>query len=187
MDNANKSAGNASYTSMKTCNFIVSAFSTVLGIAIMIFSWELGVGTSKRYGIKTGTWPFIMGVGILLFAVILLVYTLKNAKLLSDKDFTDTHGDHLYRVSIHLWENIQVYKAVGMIIVYTVIMNYLGLYIASLILIHALMWFLMPDEKKADRKKAAIQILIIDVCVVLAIYLIFERLLGTTLPKPFWA
>ena len=187
MGNANKPEGKTSYTSMKTCNLIVSVFSAVLGIAIICFSWQLGVGTSKRYGIKSGTWPCIMGIGILLFAVILLIYTLKNAKMLSDMDYTDTHGDHLYRVSIHLWENIQVYKTIGMIVVYTVVMNYLGLYIASLFLIPVLMWFLMPDEKKANRKKAAIQTLIIDVCVVAAIYLIFERLLGTTLPKPFWA
>ena len=186
MGNGNNSE-NGSYTSMKTCNIVVSVVSAALGLAIIWFSWDLGVGSSKRYGIKSGTWPFIMGCGILLFAVILLVYTLKNAKLLSDMDFADNHGDHLYRVSIHLWENMQVYKVVGMIILYVVVMNYFGLYIASLILIPVLMWFLMPDEKKQDRKKALITTAVIDICVVLAIYLIFERLLGTTLPKPFWA
>ena len=186
MGNGN-SQENKSYTSMKTCNIIVSVVSAILGAVIIWFSWDLGVGSSKRYGIKSGTWPFFMGCGILLFAVILLIYTLKNAKLLSDKEFTDSHGDHLYRVSLHLWENMQVYKVVFMIIVYVVAMNYLGLYIASLILIPVLMWFLMPDEKKENKKKALILVLVIDVCVVLAVYLIFERLLGTTLPKPFWA
>lgn len=187
MDNANQKRDRGAYTSMKTCNLIVSVCSAILGGAIIFFSWGLGVGASSRYGIKSGTWPFIMGVGIVLFAVILLIYTLKNAALLSDMDYTDTHGDHLYRVSIHLWENMQVYKVIGMIIVFVVALQYLGLYISSLFLIPALMWFLMPDEKKENRKKALVQTLIIDVCVVLAIYLIFERLLGTTLPKPFWA
>ena len=187
MGNATKPEGKGNYTSMKTCNFIVSAFSAVIGGAIIFFSLQLGVGTSKRYGIKTGTWPFIMGVAIVLFAVIIFLYTLKNAKKLSDLDYTDSHGDHLYRVSIHLWENIQVYKAIGMISVYVILLKYLGMYISSLILIPALMWFLMPDEKKADRKKALITVAIIDVCVVLAIYLIFDRLLATSLPQPFWA
>ena len=68
-----------------------------------------------------------------------------------------------------------------------ILLKYLGMYISSLILIPALMWFLMPDEKKADRKKALITVAIIDVCVVLAIYLIFDRLLATSLPQPFWA
>ena len=187
MSNATKQEGKNAYTSMKTCNLVVSVCSAILGIAIIIFSWQLGVGASSRYGIKSGTWPCIMGAGILLFAVILFVYTLKNAKTLSDMDYTDAHGDHLYRVSIHLWENMQVYKVIGAIILYVIIMNFLGLYIASLLLIPFLMWFLMPDEKKENRKKALIQTLIIDVCFVLAVYLIFERLLGTTLPKPFWA
>lgn len=187
MGNANKPEGNGAYTSMKTCNLIVSVFSAILGAAIIFFSIQLGVGTSTRYGIKSGTWPCIMGIGILLFAVILLIYTLKNAKTLSDMDYTDAHGDHLYRVSIHLWENIQVYKTIGMILIYVIVMNFFGFYIASLLLMPVLMWFLMPDENKADRKKALIQTGIIDVCVVLAIYLIFERLLGTALPKPFWA
>lgn len=187
MDKTTKPRGNGAYTSMKTCNFIVSAFSLIIGVAIIVFSLQLGVGTSKRYGIKTGTWPCFMGVGVLLFAIILFIYTLKNARMLSDMDYADAHGDHLYRVSLHLWENIQVYKAVGMIIVYVILLKFFGMYLSSLVLIPALMWYLMPDEKKANRKKALITVAIVDVCVVLAIYLIFERLLGTTLPQPFWA
>lgn len=176
----------SSYTSMKNCNLLISAVSAILGLGIIVLSFQLGFGSSKTSGLKAGTWPGIMGMGILLFAVVLLIYTLKNAEMLSDMDYTDAHGDHLYRVSIHLWENIQVYKMVLMILVYIVLLSYFGMYISSLILLPALMWFLMPEEKQKEKKKSMIQTLVIDVCVVLAVYLIFEVVLGTQLPKPFW-
>lgn len=175
------------YTSMKNCNLVISVIFAVFGIVVTCLSFQLGFGLSKSAGIKSGTWPGIMGMGMILVSVIIFIYTLANAEKLGDTDFQDEKGDYPYRVSIHLPENLKAYEAMGMIILFCVLMQFLGLYIAGLIIIPMMMWFLMPQEEKADRKKAVLRIIVIDAGTMLAIFLIFQVALHTTFPAPFWA
>lgn len=174
------------YTGMKTCNLIVSTVSVILGLLIVYFSMQLGIGPSKSTGMKAGTWPCIMGCGIMIFAVVLLIYTLKNAKTLGDLDLRNEHGEYVNRVSIRLPQNKPVYVVMLMAIAFSVSLRYLGIYISGAVLLPILMWLLTPDEHKADKKKAVIKMLLIDVCVMAAIFVIFELGLKAKLPEPFW-
>ena len=66
----------------------------------------------------------------------------------------------------------------GIMVVYCLLLNVLGLYISGLILIPALMWVLGERNKK----KTAI----VTVVALAAIYVIFSLILGTKLPEPFF-
>jgi hypothetical protein len=174
------------FTSMKSGNIVVGIVFCIIGIFITVNSMKLGFGPSQRYGIKSGTWPAIMGMGMILFSVILLIYSFVNAKKLSDIDYQNEHGEYPNRLTIHTRENFKAYIGMALIIVFVVMLKILGMYISTLIFLPIMMFFMMPDDVKADRVKAVRKVLIIDVCTVLAIYLIFELALGTQLPAPIW-
>ena len=174
------------YTSMKVCNLLVSAVSLVIGVLIIFFSTQLGIGSSKSTGMKAGTWPWIMGVGILLFSLILFCYTLKNAKVLGDLDVQNEHGEYVNRVSLHLPQNRPVYLVMVVAIVFSVCLKYLGIYISGAILLPILMWLLVDKDSKADKRKILVKIGLIDVCMLVAVYIIFEVGLKVKLPEPIW-
>ena len=63
------------YTSMKVCNLLVSAVSLVIGVLIIFFSTQLGIGSSKSTGRKAGTWPWIMvKIGLIDVCMLVAVY-----------------------------------------------------------------------------------------------------------------
>ena len=81
-------------------------------------------------------------------------------------------------VVLGLPANRRVYLVMGIMVVYCLLLNVLGLYISGLILIPALMWVLGERNKK----KTAI----VTVVALAAIYVIFSLILGTKLPEPFF-
>lgn len=100
-------------------------------------------------------------------ALILLVMTLVNRKKYEEME-----------VVLGLPANRRVYLVMGIMVVYCLLLNVLGLYISGLILIPALMWVLGERNKK----KTAI----VTVVALAAIYVIFSLILGTKLPEPFF-
>ena len=152
---------------MKKCNYVISAVAAVLGVAIWALSAGLGIGFKEEGGISAGTWPAITGGIMVGAALILLVMTLVNRKKYEEME-----------VVLGLPANRRVYLVMGIMVVYCLLLNVLGLYISGLILIPALMWVLGERNKK----KTAI----VTVVALAAIYVIFSLILGTKLPEPFF-
>ncbi len=152
---------------MKKCNYVISAVAAVLGVAIWALSAGLGIGFKEEGGISAGTWPAIAGGIMVGAALILLVMTLVNRKKYEEME-----------VVLGLPANRRVYLVMGIMVVYCLLLNVLGLYISGLILIPALMWVLGERNKK----KTAI----VTVVALAAIYVIFSLILGTKLPEPFF-
>ena len=152
---------------MKKCNYVISAVAAVLGVAIWALSAGLGIGFKEEGGISAGTWPAITGGIMVGAALILLVMTLVNRKKYEEME-----------VVLGLPANRRVYLVMGIMVVYCLLLNVLGLYISGLILIPALMWVLGERNKK----KTAI----VTVVALAAIYVIFSLILGTKLPEQFF-
>lgn len=152
---------------MKKCNYVISAVAAVLGVDIWALSAGLGIGFKEEGGISAGTWPAITGGIMVGAALILLVMTLVNRKKYEEME-----------VVLGLPANRRVYLVMGIMVVYCLLLNVLGLYISGLILIPALMWVLGERNKK----KTAI----VTVVALAAIYVIFSLILGTKLPEPFF-
>ncbi len=152
---------------MKKCNYVISTVAAVLGVAIWALSAGLGIGFKEEGGISAGTWPAITGGIMVGAALILLVMTLVNRKKYEEME-----------VVLGLPANRRVYLVMGIMVVYCLLLNVLGLYISGLILIPALMWVLGERNKK----KTAI----VTVVALAAIYVIFSLILGTKLPEPFF-
>ena len=65
-------------------------------------------------------------------------------------------------------------------------MKYLGIYISGAILLPILMWILVDKDAKSDKRKILVKIGLIDVCMLVAVYIIFEVGLKVKLPEPIW-
>ena len=122
---------------MKKCNYVISAVAAVLGVAIWALSAGLGIGFKEEGCISAGTWPAITGGIMVGAALILLVMTLVNRKKYEEME-----------VVLGLPANRRVYLVMGIMVVYCLLLNVLGLYISGLILIPALMWVLGERNKK---------------------------------------
>lgn len=153
--------------SMKKCNYVISAVTGALGVIILILSAGLGVGFKAEGGISAGTWPAIMGGIMTGAAVILLIMTLSNRKKYEEME-----------VALKLPANKRVYIVMGIMAIYCVLLNFLGLYISGVILIPVLMWILGERNKK--------KMAIVTAAALIGIFIIFNLILGTKLPEPFF-
>lgn len=153
--------------SMKKCNYVISAVTGVLGVIILILSAQLGTGFKADGGISTGTWPAIMGGIMTVAAIILLVMTLANRKKYEEME-----------VALKLPANKRVYAVMGVMVLYCVLLRILGIYLSGAVLIPVLMWML----GERDKKKTAI----VTAVTLAGIFVIFNLILGTKLPEPFF-
>ncbi|MCI9297056.1 MAG: tripartite tricarboxylate transporter TctB family protein [Lachnospiraceae bacterium] len=153
--------------SMKKCNYVISAVTGVLGIVILILSARLGTGFKADGGISTGTWPAIMGGIMTVAAAVLLIMTLVNGKKYEEME-----------VALKLPANKRVYAVMGIMVIYCVLLRVLGLYLSGLILVPALMWMLGERNKK--------KMAIVTAVTLAGIFVIFQLVLGTKLPEPFF-
>mgnify|MGYP001081077490 CR=1 FL=1 len=153
--------------SMKKCNYVISAVTGVLGIVILILSARLGTGFKADGGISTGTWPAIMGGIMTVAAAVLLIMTLVNGKKYEEME-----------VALKLPANKRVYAVMGIMVIYCVLLRVLGLYLSGLILVPALMWMLGERNKK--------KMAIVTAVTLAGIFGIFQLVLGTKLPEPFF-
>ena len=153
--------------SMKKCNYVISAVTGALGVIILILSAGLGIGFKADGGISTGTWPAIMGGIMAGAAVILLIMTLSNRKKYEEME-----------VVLKLPANKRVYVVMGIMAVYCVLLNFLGIYISGAVLRPVLMWILGERNKK--------KMAVVTAVTLIGIFVIFNLILGTKLPEPFF-
>lgn len=148
---------------MTVCNYIVGIVGAIIGAAIMngasAFPREFTV-----HGPGPGFWPFALGCAMLGAAVWLLLYTFYK------KD--DLSGHH---VALATAANKRVYLMMGLTALFCVLINLLGFYLASAVLIPCVMRLMDHNDKKV--------IALTTVLTIAFIYLVFGVLLNTQMPE----
>ena len=148
---------------MANCNFVVSILGMMIGAAIMNAASEFPLEFTEN-GPGAGFWPFALGTALTIAAVVLLIYTISNKKELSKE-----------LVSLTLPANMRVYMMMAVIVVYVGLINVLGFYPASALLIPATMKLMDFHNKKV--------IAMTTVGTIAFIYLVFSVLLHTQMPQ----
>lgn len=148
---------------MANCNFVVSILGMMIGAAIMNAASEFPLEFTEN-GPGAGFWPFALGTALTIAAVVLLVYTISNKKELSKE-----------LIALTLPANMRVYMMMAIIVVYVGLINVLGFYPASALLIPATMRLMDFHNKKI--------IAMTTVGTIVFIYLVFSVLLHTQMPQ----
>ncbi|MDO5474091.1 MAG: tripartite tricarboxylate transporter TctB family protein [Phascolarctobacterium sp.] len=148
---------------MANCNFVVSILGMMIGAAIMNAASEFPLEFTEN-GPGAGFWPFALGTALTIAAVVLLIYTISNKKELSKE-----------LVALTLPANMRVYMMMAIIVVYVGLINVLGFYPASALLIPATMRLMDFHNKKV--------IAMTTVGTIAFIYLVFSVLLHTQMPQ----
>ena len=148
---------------MANCNFVVSILGMMIGAAIMNAASEFPLEFTEN-GPGAGFWPFALGTALTIAAVVLLVYTISNKKELCKE-----------LVALTLPANMRVYMMMAVIVVYVGLINVLGFYPASALLIPATMKLMDFHNKKV--------IAMTTVGTIAFIYLVFSVLLHTQMPQ----
>lgn len=148
---------------MANCNFVVSILGMMIGAAIMNAASEFPLEFTEN-GPGAGFWPFALGTALTIAAVVLLIYTISNKKELSKE-----------LVALTLPANMRVYMMMAIIVVYVGLINVLGFYPASVLLIPATMKLMDFHNKKV--------IAMTTVGTIAFIYLVFSVLLHTQMPQ----
>ena len=148
---------------MANCNFVVSILGMMIGAAIMNAASEFPLEFTEN-GPGAGFWPFALGSALTIAAVVLLIYTISNKKELSKE-----------LVALTLPANMRVYMMMAIIVVYVGLINVLGFYPASALLIPATMKLMDFHNKKV--------IAMTTVGTIAFIYLVFSVLLHTQMPQ----
>lgn len=148
---------------MAVCNYIISLLGFLIGGGIMNAASEFPLEFTMN-GPGPGFWPFSLGVALFLAAVILLIYTFWHKEDLSQT-----------RVALMLPANKRVYLMMAVIAVYCLLINLLGFYPASAVLIPVVMYLMDYHNKKV--------MVITTICTIIFIYLVFGELLHTKMPQ----
>ena len=152
-------------TNMRKWNYIVAVIIALLGGAVIAinaqYTIEFGAGDPGA-----GFWPTMLGGLLIVLAVVLAVMTTKNKDKESSKTF-----------SISLPANFLVYQFMGLTVLFCVVMYFLGLIVAALLFIPVAAYMLGARGKG---------MFILDVLFVLALYVVFVKLLHTPIPEPIW-
>lgn len=152
---------------MATCNYIVGTVGAVIASLIMQASAAFPIKFTEN-GPGPGFWPFSLGSCLLLVAITLLIYTFVNRTKLTEE-----------YVVLTTEANKRVYSMMSVIVAYCVLINLLGFYPASAIMIAIVMRLMDCHSNKL--------IAVTVFSTLLFIYLVFSIVLNTTLPQSiFW-
>ena len=148
---------------MTICNYIVGIVGMVLGGLIMSAAAAFPLQFTEN-GPGPGFWPFSLGCALAVAALVLLVFTFtKRADLVQQK------------VNLTTAANKRVYIMMGLVVLFCVFINLLGVYPAAALLIIATMKLMDYHNKKG--------ILLTTVLTLAFIYLVFGVLLHTKMPQ----
>lgn len=151
---------------MKQWNFAIAFIAAILGIVMVTISKEfpivIGMGDPG-----SGFWPTVLGYLLILLAVLLILVNIVGKNKNKEK-----------KVILSTPANIQVYIFMSIIVVYCVLLYFLGFFIASFMFIPCSMYILGVRNKK--------MMLISCMLILVAIYIIFQIILRITLPLPIF-
>ena len=151
---------------MAVCNYIVGVLGAVIGGLIMQAAAAFPLQFTEN-GPGPGFWPFSLGAVLCAVAVFLLLYTFYNK--------TDLAGVH---VTLTTTGNKRVYMMMGLVVLFCVLLNLLGFYLAAAVLIPLIMRLMDYRNTKV--------IALTTVLTLVFIFLVFGLLLHTQLPQPIF-
>lgn len=152
---------------MAVCNYIVGFLGTLIGVLIMHAASAFPLEFTEN-GPGAGFWPFALGCILMLVSVLLLLYTFSKKSDLGCQ-----------RVNLTTPANKRVYIMMGMVVIFCIMINLLGFYLAAAIMIASIMHLMDYHNKKAT--------VITAILTLLFIYLIFGQILHTQMPQSiFW-
>ena len=148
---------------MAVCNYIVGVLGAIIGGLIMQASAQFPLEFTEN-GPGPGFWPLSLGAVLCAVAVFLLIYTFWNRSDLAAED-----------VALTGVGNKRVYVMMGLVVLFCVLINLLGFYPASSLLIIAIM-------RLMDYRNIKV-IALTTVLTLVFIYLVSGMLLHTTMPQ----
>lgn len=152
-------------TNMRKWNYIVAVIIALLGGAVIAinaqYPIEFGAGDPGA-----GFWPTMLGGLLIVLAVVLAVMTTKNKDKESSKTF-----------SISPPRQLSVYQFMGLTVLFCVVHVFPGPNRGALLFIPVAAYMLGARGKG---------MFILDVLFVLALYVVFVKLLHTPIPEPIW-
>ena len=151
---------------MAVCNYIVGVLGAVIGGLIMQAAAAFPLQFTEN-GPGPGFWPFSLGAVLCAVAVFLLLYTFANK--------TDLAGE---QVALTTTGNKRVYMMMGLVVLFCVLLNLLGFYLAAVVLIPLIMRLMDYRNTKV--------IALTTVLTLVFIFLVFGLLLHTQLPQPIF-
>lgn len=151
---------------MAVCNYIVGVLGAVIGGLIMQAAAAFPLQFTEN-GPGPGFWPFSLGAVLCAVAVFLLLYTFWNKLELAEE-----------RVALTTTGNKRVYMMMGLVLLFCVLLNLLGFYLAAAVLIPLIMLLMDYRNKRV--------IALTTVLTLLFIFLVFGLLLHTQLPQPLF-
>ena len=144
---------------MKKANYIISVIMLLVGVGVVALASSLKIKIGEGDP-GAGFWPMMLGILIIVFSVCLLISTIKNKEKLEAKTFT-----------ISTPANIRVYILFGIIVLFCVVLYFLGFYIGALLFM----------EVRSVKKIALTTIITLA-----AVYILFGMLLNISLPAPIF-
>ncbi|MBP5244136.1 MAG: tripartite tricarboxylate transporter TctB family protein [Succinivibrio sp.] len=153
---------------MKSCNLIVAAVTLVIGAMIAYTSYGYGISMTM-FGPGAGFWSFILGVGLIAVAVLIVIDTLH-------------HSDEFTAIQVKVGEkaNLQAYKLMVLSGVFVVLLEILGFYLDAFLFMCACMYLLGMRRSSS--------IISVALAFLAFIYVIFSLSLHINLPLPiFWS
>lgn len=152
-------------SNMKKWNYIIVAVVAAIGAGVIALSAKFPI-TLGEGDPGPGFWPMLLGGCLILTAVILLYFNIRHKEREESKTFALT-----------LPGNLMVYRFMGLTVAFCVVMYVLGLLAAAFLFIPVAMYMMGARGK---------MVFIIDVVFILALYVIFMRVLHTPFPEPIW-
>lgn len=152
--------------SMAVCNIAVALITAIVGGAISYNAYGYGIEMSM-FGPGAGFWPFILGLGLLIIALLIVVDTIRcKAEFSKQKVVFNSQGC------------FGAYRMMAVVIIYAALFPLLGFYVSSFIFLFVGMLMLGVNNK----------LLACGVCAgfLAAIYLLFTLALHIQLPLPFF-
>jgi len=143
----------------RTIELVFAGLMGLFAIAVVVGALQAGIGWGFE-GPKAGFFPFIMGVGLIGATAVNLWHGFQGSK---SKVFAE-------------WDQLKQVGAVTLpIVVYIALIPYLGIYVASVLLIA---YFMMKISDYGIVRTA-----IVSISVPLITFLVFERWFLVALPK----
>ena len=148
---------------MARSNCVIGSITTIIGVLIMRESWSLSIAMTPN-GPGPGFWPFILGSLMLLVAAVLFINTFINRKEFSARLIPLTKPG-----------NIKAYITMAVTVVYCVLFDILGFYLATVLYMPSIMYIL--------GMRKPLHFVLTTAGIILSIYIIFTVLLSTVFPK----
>lgn len=164
---------------MKKYNIGLSVFFILLGSAVIFYSRNL---KAAEEGFGAGTWPTFLGGILILLSVYMLWQSLTAKKKDAhpegaEKEPSETDAEDVEKEPIQFASKgmKRVYLVCAVLIVFTVILHWVGFYLACV--------FMLPLVMVVMGEKRPLTLFLVTGGVILAVYLIFGLVLHTPLPQ----